>query len=227
MADGPYAIEATAAHVHIAFVGPRRVLSSAALNGGLVDAEHIVNVKVDENSMGGKGPFDPPEVTLGEYCNAMGWRGRAVGMMTSASMDSFRVERRVEEGVQVTAVLTAGLSNARRAGDPAEARTIDEGVAITGTINTVLLTNARMAEAAMTEAIITATEAKTAVLAELSVKSRSTGRPATGTGTDAIAVVSGSGPAEIRYCGKHVIFGEMIASAVIEALASSLRWRED
>lgn len=227
MTDAQYVIETTAAHVHIAFARPHRVLSSAVLNGGLVDAECIANVKVDENFMGGKGPFDPPEVTLSEYCSAMGWCGLAVGMMTSASMDSFRVARRMEQGVEVTAVLTAGLSNARRAGDPAESRALGLPSSNAGTINIILLTNARMTDAAMAEAIITATEAKTAVLAELNVRSRSTGRQATGTGTDAIAIASGSGPIEIRYCGKHVIFGEMTASAVTEALASSLRWPQD
>jgi len=225
--DEAYVVEATPAHVHVAFAKPHRVLSSAVLNGGFVDAKHIVNVKVDENFMGDKGPFDPPEATLGNYCAAMGWRGAAVGMMTSASMESFRVARRREQGVEVAALVTAGLSNARRAGDPAESRTVGQSSAGTGTINILLLTTARMAEAAMAEAIITATEAKSAVLAELGVKSRSTGRQATGTGTDAIAVASGAGSLEIRYCGKHVVFGEMIASAVMEALASSLRWQDD
>jgi adenosylcobinamide amidohydrolase len=49
-----------------------------------------------------------------------------------------------------------------------------------------------------------------------------TGAPASGTGTDAIAVVNGRGPVKIRYCGKHALFGEMLAKAVIEALTASL-----
>ena len=74
----------------------------------------------------------------------------------------------------------------------------------------------------MIEAVITATEAKTAALQNLGIKSPASGTPATGTGTDAIAVACGHGSIKVQYCGKHVIFGEILAKLVIEALTSSL-----
>jgi adenosylcobinamide amidohydrolase len=119
-------------------------------------------------------------------------------------------------------LITAGVSNARKAGDPAEYRRFDDFCCKTGTINTIVLTNAQLAKEAMVEAVITATEAKTVALYNLGVKSLTTGAPASGTGTDAIAIVNGWGPVKIRYCGKHVLFGEMLANAVIEALSASL-----
>ena len=67
-----------------------------------------------------------------------------------------------------------------------------------------------------------AAEAKTVAMRKLGVKSPVSGKIVTGTGTDAIAVVNGVGLETIRYCGKHVLFGEMLASVVIDAITESL-----
>ena len=45
----PYTIEHTQTHIHVEFSLPHLVLSSAVLNGGLVHASHIVNLKVEIN----------------------------------------------------------------------------------------------------------------------------------------------------------------------------------
>ncbi len=79
-----------------------------------------------------------------------------------------------------------------------------------------------MSHAAMVESVMLATEAKTFAMRELGVKSSVSGKIATGTGTDAIAVVNGLGSETIRFCGKHVLFGEMLASVVIDAITESL-----
>jgi adenosylcobinamide amidohydrolase len=82
-----------------------------------------------------------------------------------------------------------------------------------------------MSPAALVESVMLAAEAKTVAMRELDVKSPVSRAIATGTGTDAIAVANGTGPETIRYCGKHVLFGEMLASAVIEAITTSLSER--
>lgn len=209
--------------VHVQLKEPCWILSSAVLNGGLVQANHILNLRVAKNRDGDKGPFDPSEVTLQNYGIERGWEGLTVGMMTAADADSFRRASRVEQGVEVTALVTVGISNARRAGDRAECRDHFNPEAETGTINMILLTNAVLKRPALVEAIITVTEAKAAALQDLGVRNPETGGIATGTGTDAVAVVSGPGPARIRYCGKHMLFGEMLASTVMGAIAASLK----
>jgi len=219
-----YDIEHTASHVHVGFSAPHRVLSSALLNGGLVDADHIVNLTVEKNPGGAKRSFEPAAITLEKYCCQKGWVGVAVGMMTAADTGSFRKVRRKEQGVEVTALVTAGISNAGRAGDPAECRDMISGPASeTGTINIIILTNARLTPAAMVEAVQTATEAKSAALQDMNIRNPKIGTLATGTGTDAVAVASGFGPARISYCGKHMRFGEILASTVILAITSSLK----
>ncbi len=218
-----YCIEHTRRHVHVEFEKTRPVLSSAPLNGGMVQADHILNLRVEKNAGGSHGPFEPLEVTIGNYCTKMGWSGHPVGMMTAADAESFRKVCRKEQGVQVCTLVTTGISNARRAGDRAECRDIAEHHPGKGTINIIILTNAGLTAGAMVEAVITATEAKTAILQDLGILNPVTGSQATGTGTDAIAIVGGFGPIQIQYCGKHMLFGEMIASTTMNAIKSSLK----
>ena len=221
-----WTVEQTPQHVHAALRGPFDTLSSGVLNGGATRAEHIVNLKVDENFMGRKTDFEPVETTLQRYCHRMRWQGTAVGMMTAATMDSFRLVQRVEQGEILAVAATAGISNARRAGDPAEYRWLGADCTRTGTINLILLTTARLTPAAMVEAVMVATEAKGAALGDLGVRTPLREAPATGTGTDAIVVASGREGTEIRYCGKHMLMGEMIAGAVIKALTGALQVRK-
>ena len=215
-------IKHTCQHVHIALSPSRRVLSSAPYNGGWVDAGHLLILNVRDNYRGDKGPFEPLSRTFENYCLQRKWPGVTVGMMTSAKMTSFRKEQRSVQGVEITVLVTAGISNARRAGDPAECRSFEAVDMNPGTINIIVLTTARLSPAAMVEAVMVVTEAKTAALQDLGVLSPVTGKVATGTGTDAMAVVSGNISPEIKFCGKHTLFGELLASATIDAVYSSL-----
>jgi len=218
----PYDIEQTEAHVHVGFEARHRVLSSAVYNGGLVDADHIVNLGVQKHHGEANGSIEPASLTLERYCRRMGWEGVAVGMMTAADIGSFRKVRIKEQGVTVAVIVTAGISNAKRAGDPAECRGILTTDPTTGTINIIALTDAILTPAAMVEAVQIVTEAKSAALQDLDIRSPLTGETATGTGTDAVAIASGTGPITLRYCGKHMRFGEILAVAVLSATKSAL-----
>jgi adenosylcobinamide amidohydrolase len=128
-----------------------------------------------------------------------------------------------QQGVGLSVLVTAGLSNARRAGDRAEHRDIMAAVSDFGTINIICLTCAGMTPAAMIEAVMTVTEAKAAALQNLGIKSKVSDGSATGTGTDAIAIAADPQADKIRYCGKHVLCGELLANLVIEAVTSSIK----
>ena len=216
-------LEVTDNHIHIAFDSPTPVVSSAVLNGGALSANHILNLNIGNLSGTGLNIQQPPNLTLAQYCRNRGWSGTTVGLMTAASMDSFRMVQATEQGVEIFVLVTSGLSNARRAGDYAEYRRIGNPQYNPGTINIICLTTAVLTQAAMIEAVITATEAKTAALQNLGIKSPVSEAPATGTGTDAIASACGHGSIKIQYCGKHVVFGEILANLVIEAVTSSIR----
>lgn len=218
-----FTIDHTDRFVHVSLASPRTVLSTAVLGGGMSEVSHLLNLRVDENFLGTRTEFESPEVTLESFSREQGWEGPVAGMMTSAHMKSFRQMTVTELGAHVTALVTSGLSNARRAGDPADWRHFADAAPKTGTINIITLTNARLTPACLAEALCITTEAKAGVLQEMGIKSRISDGIATGTGTDSTAVVSGHGT-EIRFCGKHVLFGEMLAHAVSGALRASLTW---
>lgn len=214
-------LEHTENHVHLSFSAPRPTLSSAILGGGLVMADRLVNLKVSHESNTAR---ETPATTLLNYCRQQAWAGTSVGMMTAASMKSLRIAEQREQGVTFTVLVTTGIANARCAGDPAEWRHLDTGPRLVGTINTLFICSAELTDAAMVEAITTATEAKAVALRGLAIESPLSEEIATGTGTDAIAIAGGSGAQKINYFGKHVVAGEILARLVIEAISDSLKY---
>ncbi len=117
---------------------------------------------------------------------------------------------------------TAGAkSNAIRTG--VDAGTYIEGKEPAGTINIMVLTNIRLTDAALTRALITVTEGKTAALQDLKVPSSYTKSvQATGTGTDSIIVVSGTQGPQASYTGGHSRIGELIGKASHQAVVEAL-----
>lgn len=210
----------TSQHIHVDFSVPHQVLSSAVLNGGLVDADHIVNLRVSKCLAAPNSPQD----ALTEYCDYANWNGFRVGMMTAASMDSFRMAKESVQGIDIIVLVTSGLANARRIGDRAEHRIMAAESKEIGTINIIMLTSAKLTGAAMVEAILMITEAKTAALQDAGIMSPVSNKIATGTGTDSVAVVNGQGPDSVKYCGKHVLFGEILGRMVTETVTSSIAW---
>ena len=109
-------MEITNDYVRISLPPLSPVLSSAVLNGGYCQAAEILNLKVDQNYLGLKYNFSEPDEYLEGYAAERGWGKPAVGMMTAAWMTSFRAACRSECGKHVAAIVTAGVSNAKRAG---------------------------------------------------------------------------------------------------------------
>ncbi|BEQ15634.1 adenosylcobinamide amidohydrolase [Desulfoferula mesophila] len=144
-------------------------------------------------------------------------------LFTGADMNHLSVQRREGQGLAVYALVTAGaMHNALRIAQ--------EGGAYVepGTINILVLTNRSLTPRAMARAMITITEAKTAALQDLDL--RSSEQPlayqATGTGTDNIIVAQGAGP-RAELTGGHSRLGALMAQAVyagvLEALAKQNR----
>ncbi len=148
---------------------------------------------------------------------------RSSFLYTGADMDNLAVSRKSFKAITVYALVTAGvMSNAQR-------QSMDKGVYYPsdldpGTINIIILTNCHLTKEARARAIITATEAKTAALQDLDI--RSSYQPqrfaATGTGTDNVLVVSGKGP-RIDSTGGHSKAGELMAKAVYDAVKEAIK----
>lgn len=149
-------------------------------------------------------------------------RENVAQMSTAADMDNLAVVTKAFKPFVVTALVTAGAkTNAQRTG--LDEGTYIEGEEPKGTINILVLTNARLTDGAMARALITITEAKTAALEDLKVPSSYTkGVQATGTGTDSIMVTTGMTGPKVTYTGGHNRIGELIGKAVYEAVIEAL-----
>jgi adenosylcobinamide amidohydrolase len=213
----------TAERVHVHFSSPFHALSSAVLNGGFCQADDFINVRVARHS---PAETEDPAATLARLGEQLQCSGTTVGMMTAASLDSLRVVSDSIEGETLAVLVTTGMENARSAGDHAEYRSLGDVPARRGTINMAVITSAQIAVAALVEMVSIATEAKVAVLHELAVKSPVSGRLATGTGTDAVAVFSGQGQAQVRFAGKHTLLGERLGCMVMQAIRSSVDYKK-
>lgn len=203
----------------IAFDRGQSCLSSAVANGGLVRTDGFLNMHLREDC-----PLEPegPTARLARETGRRGLPANSVGMMTGASMRSLRLASAAIDDHVIAVFLTAGLANARRAGDRAEQRSLHGSVLQSGTINLALASSAPLTTAAMAETLATLTEARAATLQTLGVASPVSGGIATGTGTDATAVFCPPDGNAIAYTGKHTLFGETAACLVMETLTDSL-----
>lgn len=179
----------------LTFSGPRAVLSTAANGGGLRrDLEAVFNYC----DCGPAGVCQPMEGnTLQEHQKAVALRlglnpEHTAGLDTAANLDNMVLVTRRWQELWVTAAVSAGADvNALCAGDPA---TLTEAAGKpcpvpAGTINIFLITGQALSPGAMVELVLTATEAKTALLRDLMQGSSVSSRLATGTGTDGVVIV--------------------------------------
>ncbi len=215
---------------------PHVILSTSVRNGGQVDGLRFV---VNHQSCEGSGHLERHDVISGRgqeayhdlTCDEMGLPATEVSLMgTAANMNYAAVVTAEDEGVTVTAVVTAGVQgNACCAGDPAAWREGEKGwQKVGGTINTMLLINRSLTAGAMARAAVTMTEAKSAALQRLAVRSRYSKDAATGTGTDQYAMAAPSvteGLAALTSTSPHVKLGELIGTSVRDATLEALRWQ--
>jgi adenosylcobinamide amidohydrolase len=198
-----------------------RVISWAPLGGGIRIAHLLANHQVE---------IDDPEALraplayLARVVRAAGHDPRrAVALMTGAKVARAGYALAARDGVIAGAWCTAGFSNALRVGDRATVLSTRAG-----TINIIVVVNRPLTGAAMVEAVEIATEARTLAVLEAGIESVRSGAPATGTGTDCIAIATpvratARGVRTERYCGKHTLLGELIGRAVLESCARAVR----
>jgi adenosylcobinamide amidohydrolase len=225
----------------VQFPQKRHVLST---NDGLVDVVAVVNHAAhsdlwncggDTKGKGhGCGAFLYLQKSREQNAQRLGVKDAEMAMLgTAADMDNLAVVTKTFTPFVVTALVTAGAKgNAIRTGvdegkyiepDPAFEKSPQQKAPKPGTVNILVLTNAKLTDGGLARAVITATEAKTAAFEDLKVPSSYTKMAqATGTGTDGMIVVSGvSGPL-VTYPGGHSRIGELIGKAVREAVIEAL-----
>ncbi|MDQ3944641.1 MAG: adenosylcobinamide amidohydrolase [Actinomycetota bacterium] len=182
------------------FPTPLRVVSSAPWGGGLGLRRFVLNAQVPP----GYTRHDP-DAHLAAIARTLRLDGPGVGMLTAADVAAACTT--AAEGVEVVA--TVALGHPIRAAAPAE----DGRQATAGTINVIALLPVRLSDAALVNAVATATEAKVQALGDL-------GFDATGTATDAIAVACPAGGAPEPFGGPRSLWGSRLARAVHAAVVA-------
>ncbi|MEV4417968.1 adenosylcobinamide amidohydrolase [Catellatospora sp. NPDC049609] len=185
-----------------------RMISSAVLGGGLGEREWVLNAQVGH----GYTRMDPDR-HLAEIARDHGLGGPGVGLMTAA---------RVAEGAfagdgGAEAVVTAGIGVCGWAADPVAA---PRSALVPGTINIVVAVPVALSDAALVNAVATATEAKVQAL-------RDTGFDASGTPTDAVCVAARQAGAPVAFAGPRSEWGSRLARAVHQATyEAAARYRD-
>ncbi|WP_370416659.1 adenosylcobinamide amidohydrolase [Streptomyces fradiae] len=181
-----------------------RMVSSAVLGGGIGERGWVLNAQVPP----GYGRLDPVAHLRALAADA-GLDGPGVGLMTAAPV----AERchAADDGAE--AVVTAGIGVRGWAAVP------DDGALAAprrpGTINILVSLPVPLTDAALVNAVATATEAKTQALVEL-------GADASGTPTDAVCVACPSPRADDgrepeAFAGPRSLWGARLARAVHRA----------
>ncbi|MGD6853347.1 MAG: adenosylcobinamide amidohydrolase [Candidatus Bathyarchaeia archaeon] len=216
----------------ITFAEKRRILATWE---GYVEANRVGNMYVDGNlseiirlQFGEQVPINFQfEIVKKLLASTQTPTDDSVFLTTAVNMKHMAACEKSYKNLKVCCIATAGVKhNAIRMG-------VDKGPWIekneiyevsSGTINIILLTNAKLSNGDMAAAIITATEAKTAALRHFDVRSTLTPQnQATGTGTDDVVVISGALTHDPQYSREHTkLLHELIAISTKNAVSKAL-----
>jgi adenosylcobinamide amidohydrolase len=186
----------------------QRTLSWAVIGGGFGLHQRVVWHFVTRAEL----PEGLDVVALFEQRLATRGFDSAVGLLTARYLRPYADVGARHGGVEGRAIVTSGLGNALRAGDPAEHKST------VGTINVLCHLSVRLSDSAMLEALALASEARTLALLELNYPSVLTKKPATGTGTDCIVIACPAEGVVHDYAGKHTEVGAAVGQCVYEAM---------
>ncbi len=183
------------------FAAPLRAIASSPHGGGLGVRRWVMNAQVPHSYA-----RRDPDHHLGRLGISLGLPRRGVGMLTAADVRSYTSA--VDQGVEVTA--TVGLGCPVLAAAPHDPRP----VSMAGTINLVAILPERLSDAALVNAIATATEAKAQALHDLGID-------ATGTATDAVCLLCPNEGRAHDFGGPRSLWGSRLARAVHAAIVES------
>ena len=211
-----------------------QVLSTSDINGG---QNNTLNNIVNFQSVEGNGHDNRFEHILSlsnqqyhqELADALNLDAKKMASMgTAANINNVVHVQKSYRDITVNTFVTAGVrGNSLRSGDPArwyQAKDGNEFVKDSGTINIILLLNRALTPGAQAKAATVLTEAKSAALIELAIPSKQSQHIATGTGTDQFAIASPmkSSLNTLDSASGHLKLGELIGSAVREAVIEAI-----
>ncbi|MCO1613662.1 adenosylcobinamide amidohydrolase [Micromonospora sp. CPM1] len=187
---------------------PLLAVGSAPLGGGIGVRGWVLNATVPMSY-----DRDDPAAHLAELAHGLDLDGPGVGLLTG--VDVTEVVRRADGGVRVWATVGLGTPVWAAVPEPAPPAASEPArpAQRVGTVNIVAYVPVRLGDAALVNAVATATEAKAQAIWEL-------GLPATGTPTDAVTVLCPAEGDPAPYGGPRSAWGAPLARAVHAAVRS-------
>lgn len=184
------------------FEAPARVASTATVGGGIGLRSWILNAQVAL-------AYDRLDLDahVAELAAETGCDGPGVGLITAAHIGA---DTAVEDG-GVTCSATVGVTKPTWAADAEDAWS----TWAPGTINLVVQLPVALSDAALLNAIVTATEAKTQALLERRI-------PGTGTASDAVCIACPAEGAPEAFAGPRSHWGARVARATHGAVLGGL-----
>jgi adenosylcobinamide hydrolase len=181
-----------------------RSISSAIVGGGIGVSTWVINATVPSD-------YDryDPENHVTEIADSLELAGSGIGLLTAVDVCTHNIVSCEE----VVVCATVGVRLPVWAYEPHEPLPMVQPASHIGTINLVCYVNERLNDAALVNAIMTVTEAKSQALADRQVGG-------TGTASDAVAVLC---PIETQgdeaiFCGPRSYWGARLAKATYEAV---------
>ncbi len=215
----PFRLRTPARWLVAEFGEPWNLASWAIVNGGFQRAASVSWLFVRPNEIAG---VEDIQAWTQAKLHAEALAG-SVAFLTSRREHAWHETEASESGTTCWAVGTIGLSNALRVGDP-----VGELMPL-GTINLLLCVSQPLSTGAALELISLAGEAKSAAVLDSGLTSRRSGLPATGTGTDYLAVAwPNNGAVREEYAGKHTALGSATGRATYSVVAEGVAaWKKE
>jgi adenosylcobinamide hydrolase len=196
-----------------------KTVSSAIYNGGHNQVKAVLNVGVPEGYSDLSLHLDPLELITSSAAK-IGLTKDYLAMLTAAKIKNYSLVSKKEANFSVSVAATAGCSHGESSGEEMDVQEI------AGTINIIVLIDGNPSESCMVAALITATEAKSAVMRDFDVRSRYTGDSATGSITDSVTVASTSSGKTLSLAGPASKLGKLVGSCARRAVTEALLKQE-
>ena len=174
-----------------------KTVSSAIYNGGHNQVKAVLNVGVPEGYSDLSLHLDPLELITSSAAK-IGLTKDYLAMLTAAKIKNYSLVSKKAADFSVSVAATAGCSHGESSGEEMDVQEI------AGTINIIVLIDGNPSESCMVAALITATEAKSAVMRDFDVRSRYTGDSATGSITDSVTVASTCSGKTLSLAGRSL-----------------------
>ncbi|MGE5187696.1 MAG: adenosylcobinamide amidohydrolase [Betaproteobacteria bacterium] len=196
-----------------------KTVSSAIFNGGNQQVKAVLNIGVPEGYSNVSLHLDPMQLITSSAAK-IGVSKDYLAMVTAAKIYNYSLMTKQTDEFSVSVAATAGCSHGESSGEKID---VEE---ITGTINIIVFIDGNPTDSCLVAALITATEAKSAVLRDFDMRSRYTGDSATGSITDSVTVATNGIGQPVMLAGPASKLGQVVGQCTRRAVTDALLKQE-